>query len=52
MRLPPEEAMPDGIPLAKLTVQCTLSVVTGAVGDGAAWHRLTLGEHGVRERGS
>ncbi len=51
MRLPSEETMPDDIPLAKLTAQCTLSVVTGAVGDGVAWHRLTLGEHGVRKRG-
>ncbi len=64
MRLPREEAMPDDIPLAKLTVQCTLSVVTGAIGDGVAWHLLTprasqrsaasqssIGEHGVRKRG-
>ncbi len=51
MRPAPEEAMLDDIPLAKLTVQCTLSVVTGAVGDGVAWHLLTLGEHGVRKRG-
>ncbi len=41
--LPSEETMPDDIPLAKLTVQCTLSIVTGdedpacgAVGDGVA----------------
>ncbi len=29
MRLPSEETMPDDIPLAKLTVQCTLIIVTG-----------------------
>ena len=51
--------MPDDISLAKLTVQCTLTIVTGdedpacgAVGDGVAPHLLTLGEDGVRERGS
>ena len=42
---------PDDILLAKLTVQCTLSIVTGAVVDGVAWHRLTLGGDGVREGG-
>ena len=45
-------SVPDDIPLAKLTVQCTRNIVTGAVGDGVAPHLLTLGEHGVRERGS
>ena len=52
MRLPFEEAVPDDICLAKLTVQCTLSIVTGAVGDGVAWHLLTLGKGDVRERGA
>ena len=51
MRRPPEETVPDDIPLAKLTVQCTLSIVTGAVGGGVAPHLVTLGEDGVRKRG-
>ena len=50
--LPPEETVPDDISLANLTVQCTLSIVTGAVGDGVAPHLLTLGKGDVRERGS
>ncbi len=29
MRRPPEEAVPDDISLAKLTMECTLSIVTG-----------------------
>ena len=32
MTLPPEETVPDDIPLAKLIVQCTLCVVTRVVG--------------------
>ncbi len=51
MRIPPEEAMPDDISLSTLTVQCTLSIVTEAVGDGVAPHLLTLGKGDVRERG-
>ncbi len=34
--LPSEDAVRDNISLAKLTIQCTLSVVTRAVGDGVA----------------
>ena len=52
MTLSPEEAMPDDISLAKLTVQCTLGVGTGLAVDRLGPHLLTLGEHGVRKRGS
>ncbi len=59
MRLPSEETVPDDISLAKLTVQCTLSIVTGdedpacgAVGGGVAPHLLALGKGDVCERGS
>jgi hypothetical protein len=40
------------ISLAKLTVECTMDVVAGAVVDRLVSHRLTLGEVGVRKNGS
>ena len=42
-----DETVPDDICLAKLTLQCTLSVVTGAVGGGVAWHLLGLDRLGL-----
>ena len=47
-----ERAMPDDVSLARLTVECTMDVVAGAVVDGLVSHRLTLGEVGVPGNGS